>query len=114
LSLFDCFGFVVVTCGLDFAVLERLDCCVVVVLATSEGWDSQYNSRKRKRKRRQVTVRWLRAFSPKVCLLPLAIDYRLFARLMLALHRLMLDGGSDLLFDLDVFCACGGGGVNFC
>jgi hypothetical protein len=64
---------------------------------------------------RQVTVKWLRAFPPKVYLLPLAIDYGLFARLMLALHCLMLDGGSDLLFDLDVFRACGGGGgVNFC
>jgi hypothetical protein len=63
---------------------------------------------------RQVAVESLRAFSPEVYLLPLAINYGLFARLMLALHCLMLDGGSDLLFDLDVFRACGGGGVNFC
>jgi hypothetical protein len=52
-------------------------------------------------------VGWL-----EVYLLPLAIDYGLFARLMLALHGLVLDGGSDLLFDSRVFAACGGG-VNF-
>jgi hypothetical protein len=44
LSLFDCFGFVVVAGGLDFAVLEGLDCCVVMVLAESEGWETQHNS----------------------------------------------------------------------
>jgi hypothetical protein len=52
--------------------------------------------------------------SPGGYLLPLTVDYGLFARLMLALHRLMLDGGSDLLFDGDVFGTCRGGGVNFC
>jgi hypothetical protein len=49
---------------------------------------------------------------PDVYLLPLAIDYGLFARLMLAPHGLFLDGGSDYLFDGGVFAACSGG-VNF-
>jgi hypothetical protein len=52
-------------------------------------------------------VEWL-----EVYLLPLAIDYGLFTRLMLASHSLLHDGGSDLLFDGGVFAACGGC-VNF-
>lgn len=62
----------------------------------------------------QATVEWLRGFWPDVYLLPLAIDYGLFAHLMLVPHGLMLDGRGDLLFDGGIVGACGGGGVNFC